>query len=196
MIKDWLDFRWGGGGPICLMILIAKSPTFEVYDAQLHQKLVRKNQNSFWRFVAWINQPILMVGWCFLLAFVQLVTNGWGKFCWVLAGLGFANVIGIIIKNTLRRERPRGHLAHDDDFSFPSGHVLGTTVMALMLWQLYGSTLWLALTLVIWWSLVALCRLTLRAHYPSDVLGATLLAISWLGALNLIVALIWGWLRL
>lgn len=193
MIKDWLSLICGGGGLIVLIILILKSPTFETQDSRLHQKLVRKNQNTFWRLVAWFNKPLLMVGWCFGLAFIQLVTHGWGRFCWVLAGLGFANVIGIIIKNTLRRERPSDHLDYDDDFSFPSGHVLGTTVMALILWQLYGPTWWLGLLLIIWWGLVAVCRLTLRAHYPSDVLGATLLAISWLGALNLIVAFIWGW---
>lgn len=66
-----------------------------------------------------------------------------------------------------------------DGYSFPSGHVLSATIMSLMLWQIFGHIMGISLliTLIIVWGLVVVSRLNMCAHYPSDVLGATTLAL-------------------
>lgn len=51
--------------------------------------------------------------------------------------------------------------------------------MALILLQLFGKELGSGFTigLLIIWLMVVISRLSLKAHYPSDILGATSLAI-------------------
>jgi membrane-associated phospholipid phosphatase len=67
----------------------------------------------------------------------------------------------------------------EEGYSFPSGHVLGATTMGLILLQLFAKDLGLAfiITVIAVWIMVIISRLSLKAHYPSDIIGATSLAI-------------------
>lgn len=79
----------------------------------------------------------------------------------------------------MHRQRPYKHSDLENGYSFPSGHVLGATTMGLILLQLFGAQLGIGFTtiLIIIWLMVVISRLSLKAHYPSDILGATSLAI-------------------
>lgn len=169
-----------------LIWAVAKLPAWSAADARLHDRLIR-DQGAFWHLVAGVTAPKLMVVWCFLLAGILLWQGRPLESLLALVGLGGANVIGIVIKHTLKRARPDGHLAHDDGYSFPSGHVLGSTVMPLMIGYFYAPSWWGWGLLLLWWGLVAYSRLTLKAHYPSDVVGATLLGVSWLSLVAAVV---------
>jgi membrane-associated phospholipid phosphatase len=98
---------------------------------------------------------------------------------WVLGTLGFADISGIILKRLIRRKRPILHSDMEEGYSFPSGHVLGATTMGLILLQLFAKDLGLAfiITVIAVWIMVIISRLSLKAHYPSDIIGATSLAI-------------------
>jgi undecaprenyl-diphosphatase len=62
-----------------------------------------------------------------------------------------------------------------DEFSFPSGHVLHATGFAIVLCNYYPSLVWVMVPLT---SLIALSRVVLGLHYPSDVVaGAAIGAI-------------------
>ncbi len=62
-----------------------------------------------------------------------------------------------------------------DQFSFPSGHVLHAVAFSLILVQTYPMLNWVLWPFVL---LVALSRVTLGLHYPSDVVaGATMGAV-------------------
>ena len=95
------------------------------------------------------------------------------------------------LKGWTRRPRPfRAHngivpyIAPLDEFSFPSGHTLHAvsfTMIALAYFPM------LAPLLVPFAILVAMSRVVLGLHYPSDVLAATVIGLG-LGALSLWLA--------
>lgn len=94
-----------------------------------------------------------------------------------------AGVTGLAIyrrlKNVLVRERP--YLTHAaitcagrplDRFSFPSGHTLHAVSLSMIAIQAIP---WLAIVLVPAAVLIALSRVVLGLHYPSDVIAGALL---------------------
>ena len=96
------------------------------------------------------------------------------------------------LKRHTRRPRPyarhraiTAHVAPLDEFSFPSGHTLHAisfTLVATHYFPVLGWVLWPFA------ALVAMSRVVLGLHYPSDVLAATLIGISLARASILLVA--------
>ena len=81
-----------------------------------------------------------------------------------------------LLKDSIRRPRPfRRHLdvvarvKPLDEFSFPSGHTLHAVSLTLVALHYAPALAWLLLPLS---SLIAISRVALGMHYPSDVLAA------------------------
>ncbi|WP_374014065.1 phosphatase PAP2 family protein [Pseudoxanthomonas koreensis] len=81
------------------------------------------------------------------------------------------------LKRWTRRPRPfaadgriRAWVAPLDEFSFPSGHTLHAVAFTIVALAHYP---WLAMVLVPFTASVAVSRVVLGLHYPSDVLAAT-----------------------
>lgn len=100
------------------------------------------------------------------------------------------NLLGVVVLNALLKNlfaRPRPSvfqpLATVHTYSFPSGHTIVAVALygflALILWQ--NQLRKLAVLSGLWVFLIALSRIYLGVHYPSDVLGALLLGSAWLG---------------
>ncbi len=94
------------------------------------------------------------------------------------------------LKRWTRRPRPyaadvriRAWVAPLDEFSFPSGHTLHAVSFSIVALAYYP---WLAPLLVPFSACVALSRVVLGLHYPSDVLAATAIGVA-LASLSL-----WG----
>ena len=162
-----------------LIFNIKNSRRFNLFDHWLHHQLVKRHDGYSWQVIAFINDPKLMVVWDVLLAGLLLNEERNLTALWVLGTLGFADISGIILKKLIRRQRPLMHSDKEDGYSFPSGHVLGATTMGLIVLQLFGKDLGTGFVIVVvaLWAMVIFSRLSLKAHYPSDVLGATSLAI-------------------
>ncbi|MBW8013084.1 phosphatase PAP2 family protein [Lactobacillus helveticus] len=164
---------------LLLIFNIKTSRRFNLFDHWLHHQLVKKHDGYKWQVIAFINDPKLMVVWDVLLAGLLLNEERNLTAIWVLGTLGFADAAGIVMKKLIRRRRPIMHSDMENGYSFPSGHVLGATTMGLILLQLFAKEFGLIfiIGIVALWVMVIISRLSLKAHYPSDIVGATSLAI-------------------
>lgn len=164
---------------LLLIFNIKTSRRFNLFDHWLHHQSVKKHDGYKWQVIAFINDPKLMVVWDVLLAGLLLNEDRNLTAIWVLGTLGFADASGIVMKKLIQRRRPIMHSDMENGYSFPSGHVLGATTMGLILLQLFAKEFGLIfiIGIVALWVMVIISRLSLKAHYPSDIVGATSLAI-------------------
>jgi undecaprenyl-diphosphatase len=131
---------------------------------------------------------------------VMMVVGVSGLFLWLTqhrysAMLLFASTAGGLLLNGLlkvRFDRPRPHVitwgTHAVSSSFPSGHAMSATIVygtvaylaARLQKQMWARwvTLGLALIVII---LIALSRIYLGVHYPSDVLAGAIIGLAWAG---------------
>jgi membrane-associated phospholipid phosphatase len=91
---------------------------------------------------------------------------------WLAAGVGafLAHAIAVVIKRVVKRERPRHpaiavYVGTPSRLSFPSAHATSTTAASMLLAHTTGLPLPVILV-----PPMAVSRLVLGVHYPSDVL--------------------------
>lgn len=122
------------------------------------------------------------VFWYALMATVVLFDGAHGLLA--TAHMAATGALALLIYKSLkrwtRRPRPcardarvRALVAPLDEFSFPSGHTLHAVSFAWVALAYYPGLAWLLLPFVL---SVALSRVVLGLHYPSDVLAATAIA--------------------
>jgi len=141
---------------------------------------------AFYKVIAWLASPGLDVLWIVILAFLLYGFKYKIQAFWSVAYMAGAMILGFITKHLVARTRPINHLAQDTGYSYPSGHVLGTFVLVSVIllfvvpelpnYRLSQIVKWGS---IVWMILVMLSRVYLSAHYPTDTLGAVLLAWSW-----------------
>jgi len=113
-----------------------------------------------------------------------------GGDAWRVVALGVSTeAVYAIAKEIFRRPRPNvvTHLGKAGWYSYPSGHaMLALTIWGFCVWYLAELAPWRAvrrllhITAIVVPAAIALSRLYLGVHYPSDVLGAFCLSSSWL----------------
>ena len=126
----------------------------------------------------------LLVAWLELESGVSFLLTGLFVFAIELP-------VYVFLKRTIKRDRPCDRFADvipqitpSDKFSLPSGHAAAAFVFATVLSYYYPALMLPAYTLA---SLIALARVFLGVHYPTDILAGALLGlISAVIGLNLI----------
>jgi membrane-associated phospholipid phosphatase len=111
------------------------------------------------------------IGWVAVAALGALLQRRRRR-AWLAAGVGafLAHAIAVVIKRVVKRERPRHpaiavYVGTPSRLSFPSAHVTSTTAASMLLARTTGLPLPVILV-----PPMALSRLVLGVHYPSDVL--------------------------
>jgi undecaprenyl-diphosphatase len=108
-----------------------------------------------------------------------------------LAVVGSA-LLNLAAKPVFARERPAlwESIAPEHNYSFPSGHAMGSMTLACVLVMLAWRTsarwpvLGVAAVFVV---LVAMSRVYLGVHYPSDILAGWAAAVAWTVAVHVLV---------
>ena len=123
------------------------------------------------------------------------VRRDWARAALVVAGVGGAEVLNIVLKHIADRTRPElwTHLVNETSQSFPSGHATASAALALCIVAIAWHSRWRIAAIVgaiIYVAVVAFTRLYLGVHYPSDILAGWLCAAAWV---SLVIALIVMW---
>jgi membrane-associated phospholipid phosphatase len=111
------------------------------------------------------------IGWVAVSALGALVQPSRRR-AWLAAGAGafLAHAAAVVIKRVVKRERPQHpavavNVGTPSRLSFPSAHATSTTAASMLLARTSGLPLPIVLV-----PPMALSRLVLGVHYPSDVL--------------------------
>jgi membrane-associated phospholipid phosphatase len=93
---------------------------------------------------------------------------------WIVAGAGSfaAHAAAVVVKRVVRRKRPHHpavqvNVGTPSQLSFPSAHATSTTAAAILIGRAAGLPRGLATTVLV--PPMALSRILLGVHYPSDV---------------------------
>ncbi|MHC9085400.1 phosphatase PAP2 family protein [Luteimonas sp. RIT-PG2_3] len=106
--------------------------------------------------------------------------------------LGGSALLNMASKAFFARDRPSlwESIAPEHNYSFPSGHAMGSMTLAVVLVALTWSTRWrwpVLAAMLVFVPMVGLSRIYLGVHYPSDILAGWAAALAWAVGVYLVV---------
>ncbi|HEY8599917.1 MAG TPA: phosphatase PAP2 family protein [Thermomicrobiales bacterium] len=179
-IGELAEDVWDGAG------LFFDRPILEALHARATPTL-----DATMLFFSHAGAPKPMVAFFIVILIGLLIAQRRGDALFFAIAVAGAMAINFGAKLLFGRARPDlwVSLAPESDYSFPSGHAMGSMAMIAALVVLTWGTRWRWPVLILgglFVTLVGLSRLYLGVHYPSDVLTGWLASLAWVGGSALI----------
>jgi undecaprenyl-diphosphatase len=171
--------------------VVFRRPAVDRFDDRIKKALARRRTERLDFVMAPLSmlatqEPLIVQA---LVAFVMTIATIGGKAAahFACAGIG-AGILNEIVKHAVARPRPAGpHLIRwFRGYSFPSGDLLTATAIYLTIAFIVGpylpdatarEVLFAIIAIVV--PLLAICRVYVGVHHPSDVVGGMLLGAAW-----------------
>ncbi|NLA43076.1 phosphatase PAP2 family protein [Candidatus Saccharibacteria bacterium] len=144
----------------------------------------------FFQSITELGGPIVLT-----LATLAIATVYWLKSHKKAALMIFSSVFGsvainVVLKSIFQRDRPDfwTHLVYEAGYSFPSGHAMASSALAIaLIFLLWRTTVkWHAVALgVIYMVLVGASRMYLGVHYPTDIVAGWCVSLLWVSIVAL-----------
>ena len=110
----------------------------------------------------------------------------------IVVGVAGAGLLNVLLKTVFQRDRPElwERIITENSYSFPSGHAMASSALAISMIVVFWPTRWrwlvtmVSLTYMVG---IGLTRLYLGVHYPTDVIAGWIVSGAWIALVMIIV---------
>jgi membrane-associated phospholipid phosphatase len=107
----------------------------------------------------------------------------------LVMSVGGAGLLNVMLKAIFQRDRPElwQRLVTEDTFSFPSGHAMASSALALSLIVIFWHTRFRVPALIVallYMVIIGFTRLYLGVHYPTDIVAGWIVSGMWVAAVT------------
>lgn len=173
---------------LILLILVKTNSTivtsFDKFVQNLLLPITNPTNTRIVEKITYLGGPRIAAILSIIVSLYMFIRHNFKAGIWSASTLVIGNLINILAKNLIQRPRPSDKLIAIGGYSFPSGHTFGTAlfiffVVFLIVPQIKDVTLRRILTFLgfLWILIIALTRVYLHVHYPTDTIASVLLVL-------------------
>ncbi|MDN4832883.1 phosphatase PAP2 family protein [Ligilactobacillus salivarius] len=173
---------------LILLILVKTNSTivtsFDKFVQNLLLPITNPTNTRIVEKITYLGGPRIATILSIIVSLYMFIRHNFKAGIWSASTLVIGNLINVLAKNLIQRPRPSDKLVAIGGYSFPSGHTFGTAlfiffVVFLIVPQIKDVTLRRILTFLgfLWILIIALTRVYLHVHYPTDTIASVLLVL-------------------
>lgn len=173
---------------LILLILVKTNSTivtsFDKFVQNLLLLITNPTNTRIVEKITYLGGPRIAAILSIIVSLYMFIRHNFKAGIWSASTLVIRNLINVLAKNLIQRPRPSDKLVAIGGYSFPSGHTFGTAlfiffVVFLIVPQIKDVTLRRILTFLgfLWILIIALTRVYLHVHYPTDTIASVLLVL-------------------
>ena len=173
---------------LILLILVKTNSTivtsFDKFVQNLLLPITNPTNTRIVEKITYLGGPRIAAILSIIVSLYMFIRHNFKAGIWSASASVIGNLINVLAKNLIQRPRPSDKLVAIGGYSFPSGHTFGTAlfiffVVFLIVPQIKDVTLRRILTFLgfLWILIIALTRVYLHVHYPTDTIASILLVL-------------------
>ncbi|MYZ26800.1 phosphatase PAP2 family protein [Ligilactobacillus salivarius] len=173
---------------LILLILVKTNSTivtsFDKFVQNLLLPITNPTNTRIVEKITYLGGPRIAAILSIIVSLYMFIRHNFKAGIWSASTLVIGNLINVLARNLIQRPRPSDKLVAIGGYSFPSGHTFGTAlfiffVVFLIVPQIKDVTLRRILTFLgfLWILIIALTRVYLHVHYPTDTIASVLLVL-------------------
>ena len=173
---------------LILLILVKTNSTivtsFDKFVQNLLLPITNPTNTRIVEKITYLGGPRIAAILSIIVSLYMFIRHNFKAGIWSASTLVIGNLINVLAKNLIQRPRPSDKLVAIGGYSFPSGHTFGTAlfiffVVFLIVPQIKKIMLLPILPFLgfLWILIIALTRVYLHVHYPTDTIASVLLVL-------------------